>query len=99
MTATEKRRALTECQRRVYDAILTHYRDQGGYPSLRELCDALGISSVNGVLCNLRALVKKGWITYAAKDADDGTPAQARGIRVPELQEAARLAATKLLKA
>ena len=34
----------------------------GWAPSLREIGDAMGISSPNGVVCHLTALEAKGWI-------------------------------------
>lgn len=49
--------------------------DEKGYqPSLRELADAMGIRSTNGVADHVRALVRKGYI--------ERTERQARSIRI-----------------
>lgn len=96
MTTTE-RQPLTPPQLRAYRCVVAWYRDTGCYPTIRDLCGALGISSPNGVLCHLKALDKKGWLVWKPTRQDGDTPAQSRGVRVPELQEAAMAAATKLL--
>lgn len=80
-----ERHPLTAKQAEVYWSIVRHYSDDGGYPSIRELCRVLKISSTNGVIAHIKALAKKGWIVW------DRTT-KSRGIRIPELVEAARRA-------
>lgn len=82
------RQPLTAAQMGVYVAILTHVRDTGQVPTIRDLMGPLGIRSPNGIVCHLVALQRKGWLTYG------GT---ARGIAVPELTAALKAAAAKLL--
>ncbi len=56
-------------------AAIERFRDSRGYPpTVRDLCEALGVSSTNGMVTHLDALARKG---YLARDA--GTP---RGLRV-----------------
>jgi SOS-response transcriptional repressor LexA len=53
--------ALTPRQRRVYDAIRDHMRDNDGQaPTVRELARDLSFASANAVTVHLRVLVKKG---------------------------------------
>ena len=49
-------------QRQVLDFIATSIQQQGLPPSLREIGDALGIRSTNGVADHIKALVKKGYL-------------------------------------
>lgn len=83
---------LTERQRQVYDIIVASIRNSGYPPTLRELCEATGIRSNNGVTDHLRALTRKGYLSRAVgkargirlmipeDDADMVSPAQARQI-------------------
>lgn len=65
--------SLTNQQRRVYDFIRDTIRTSGGKsPTLRDIAEAMGFRSINGVMCHLRALARKGVIAR-----EDG---QARGI-------------------
>lgn len=53
---------LTARQQQVLD-VIRDYREEKGYPpSIRELREALGISSLRGVTIHLDALERKGWI-------------------------------------
>ena len=54
---------LTERQQEVYEFIREKIRGRGYGPTVREIAEQFGISSPNGVVCHLRALVKKGLIT------------------------------------
>ena len=77
MPATRKRgvSALTHQQNRVYNLIRDFIRErQGQSPTLREVAEAMGFSSVNGVMCHIRALEAKGVIVRNKH--------QARGIQV-----------------
>lgn len=60
-------KGLTPPQSRMLDAIRGHQRATGRPPTLRELCEAQGIRSTNGVSEHLRALEKKGFIRRDAK--------------------------------
>jgi len=58
---------LTEKQRAIYEFIRERIENRGYGPSIREICDAFSIKSPNGVMCHLKALVKKGMITRPDK--------------------------------
>lgn len=58
-----ERPSLTERQEEVYDFIKDKIMNRGYGPTVREIGDAFGISSPNGVMCHLKALEKKGLIT------------------------------------
>ncbi|MEO1615543.1 MAG: transcriptional repressor LexA [Planctomycetota bacterium] len=53
---------LTERQRRVYELIRELILNRGYGPTVREIGEAFGIKSPNGVMCHLRALERKGLI-------------------------------------
>jgi repressor LexA len=53
---------LTDRQREIYDFIRERIENRGYPPSIREICDGFDIKSPNGVMCHLKALVKKGAI-------------------------------------
>ena len=63
MTAQIELEPLTKRQDAVYRAIARHYRKHRYAPSLREIGLVVGITSPNGVLCHVRQLQKKGWVT------------------------------------
>jgi repressor LexA len=54
---------LTPRQRDIYKFIREKIRGRGFGPTVREIAAQFDISSPNGVVCHLRALVKKGLIT------------------------------------
>ena len=54
---------LTNRQGEVLKVIAKHIEEVGYPPTIRELGDALGISSTNGVNDHLKALVKKGYLS------------------------------------
>ena len=54
--------SLTEKQRAIYDFIRNKIQTRGYGPTVREIGDAFGIKSPNGVMCHLKALEKKGLI-------------------------------------
>ena len=58
-------------QRRTYGAILAHIEATGLLPSIRVLCDRLGIHSPNGVVGHLMALGRKG---YTERTLRNDTP-------------------------
>jgi repressor LexA len=60
---------LTSKQRQVYEFIREKIESRGYGPTVREIGDAFGIQSPNGVMCHLNALVKKGFIIRQGKSA------------------------------
>lgn len=54
---------LTQRQREIFDFIREKMSGRGYGPTVREIGEAFGISSPNGVMCHLKALEKKGLIT------------------------------------
>ena len=61
--------ALTERQREIYDFIRDKIEDFGFPPTIRDIGTAFEIRSPNGVMCHLKALEKKGYITRQGKSA------------------------------
>jgi repressor LexA len=57
---------LTDRQRDVYEFIRDKICNRGYGPTVREIGEAFGIRSPNGVVCHLKALEKKGLITREA---------------------------------
>lgn len=74
MTQTEK--SVTPGQLRVLREIARYLNAEGFPPTVREICDGLGLVSTNGVQEHLRALEKRGAITkkYACARALVITP-------------------------
>ena len=72
---------LTDKQEKIFHFIRKHIESKGYPPAIRDICDAFGISSPNGVMCHLKALEKKGHINRVTKK--DNEKAQARGITIP----------------
>jgi repressor LexA len=60
---------LTERQRAVYDYIRDLIQRRGYGPTVREIANEFNIKSPNGVVCHLKALVKKGLILRDANKA------------------------------
>ena len=75
MTSTT-RIPLTPRQQEILAWLAKYIADHGYSPTVRELCLAFHFDSVNGAMCHLHPLRKKGWITW-----NDG---QARTLRVLE---------------
>ena len=57
-----KRVALSPRQREIYTLILKAHKDGHPCPSYKEISEAIGIRSLNGVSEHIDALVRKGWI-------------------------------------
>ncbi len=68
---------LTDRQKQVLDFIISHTRDKGFPPSVREICDALGLKSPSSAHSHLIALEKKGYVLRNASST-------ARAITVNE---------------
>src|SRR6516165_12765566 len=60
---------LTMRQREIYDFIRSKIEGRGYGPTVREIGMEFDIKSPNGVMCHLKALVKKGLITRVPKSA------------------------------
>lgn len=60
---------LTERQLEVYQTIARLWLQKGSCPTTRELMDAIGVRSPNGVVCHLKYLEQKGYIYRAEKQA------------------------------
>lgn len=58
--------ALTSKQRAVLDAVVAHVREDGYPPSMRQLAEGLGYSSVGSVHHHLTALQRLGYLEKAA---------------------------------
>ena len=58
-------RALTPRQLDIFEFLVAHIREHGYGPTVREIGHEFAIKSPNGVMCHIRALVKKGWIEVA----------------------------------
>ena len=70
-------RKLTGRQREVIAFIRGHQAEHGYAPTIREIGDAMGISSTNAVNDHLKALERKGRIRR--------TPGASRAIRILEV--------------
>jgi repressor LexA len=60
---------LTDKQRQIFEYIAREIEQRGYPPSIRDIGDAFGIKSPNGVMCHLKALEKKGLIKREGKHA------------------------------
>jgi len=65
---------LTSRQRQILEYIIEYEKEHGYPPTIREICEAFGISSPRGVSKHLEALEKKGYI--------ERSKGRSRGIRI-----------------
>lgn len=68
MTTTIDQQPLTDAQAGVYAYIVAYCREHKYGPTVREIGIAFSWST-NGVVCHLRPLRKKGWITWQDKQS------------------------------
>lgn len=61
-------------QLRIYSQILSFWQLFHYSPSYREIAEPCGITSTNGVLVQLKALRKKGWLHYMDNQARSIVP-------------------------
>lgn len=54
----------TDRQFEIWEWMVAYQRDHAMPPTVRAIGSAFGIKSPNGVICNLAALVKKGWCRH-----------------------------------
>lgn len=81
---------LTGQQRRVLEYIAGYFAEFAQAPAIRairEICDHMGISSPNGVVGHLLALVQKGYLERDRKDAAAGVRARSRCLRIVGLAD------------
>lgn len=76
---------ISERQRELLQYIHRHMRENGVTPSYREIGDALGIRSTNGVAEHIRALLQRG---YLARVGATGKSALARALVLTDQAEA-----------
>lgn len=60
-------RALTDRQREVLRFIVGYYEAHGVPPSIRDIREALGVRSTNGVNDHLKAIGRKGYLRKGGK--------------------------------
>ncbi len=80
--------SLTDRQKQILDYVVTYFGDHGQVPSLREIGDAVGISSTNGVMDHLRSLSRKGHV-----DISNVGTSKSRAYRVTRLTDGTQVAA------
>ena len=68
-TQKETRDPLTERQEEILRYIAQHVDINGFQPSIRELGERFSIRSPNGVVCHLKAMEKKGYLSLNALTA------------------------------
>ena len=84
----QTKETLTESQRRVYEFVREHIQSESRPPTVREIGDALGISSTNGVRDALLILERKEYIrrekhlSRAIELTDAPTPANIESIPI-----------------
>lgn len=62
VTLLHGKAALTSIQMEIWEHIRNHVEENGYPPSLREMCDAFGIASTNGIRYHLKVLAANGFI-------------------------------------
>ncbi len=73
-------KGLTQRQQQVLEFIATYLSERGYPPTYQEIADALNITSKQGVVRHLEALIRKGYLTK------DDTTARSLRIVAPEYQ-------------
>jgi SOS-response transcriptional repressor LexA len=58
---------LTDQQARILQYIKSELRTTGIPPSVREMCKEFEIASPNGIMCHLKALIKKGYLVHGER--------------------------------
>ncbi|MCU0705288.1 MAG: transcriptional repressor LexA [Fimbriiglobus sp.] len=74
---------LTDKQQKIFDFIRGYIQETGYPPAIRDIGNAFGIQSPNGVMCHLRALQKKGYIKRDEKNEEEKRGGRARAITIP----------------
>jgi repressor LexA len=76
MTTAKAIRPITERQREIYRWIVQYIADNGYSPTVRELCLAFRFGSVNGAVCHLEPLRRKGYLTWNERQSRTMRPLQ-----------------------
>lgn len=63
MTDNDEKPRLTKRQQEIYDFVRKQIQSRGYGPTVREIGSEFGIKSPNGVMCHLKALEKKRYIS------------------------------------
>jgi repressor LexA len=73
--------SLTPRQQEIYDFICHRIDDRGFPPTIRDIGTAFDIKSPNGVMCHLKALEKKGFISREGKSARAIRPTNRHAVK------------------
>lgn len=76
---SHQRLPMTPRQKQIFDFIESVTTEQGYPMTVRDIANQFKFSSPNGAICHLKALRKKGWVTWE--------PGKARTVRVMQCQE------------
>jgi len=76
MTTARPIRPITDRQREIYRWIVQYIADNGYSPTIRELCLAFRFESVNGAVCHLEPLRRKGYLTWNDRQSRTMRPLQ-----------------------
>ena len=72
-----ERERLTDKQQLVYEYVW-QFRDQNGFcPTVREICRQFGYGSPNSAWGHMRALRRKGWLTWESGQSRTIRPTEA----------------------
>ena len=71
---------LTRKQQEIYDFISRRIETRGYPPTIRDIGTAFEIRSPNGVMCHLKALEKKGYITRQGREVSKHRRLEERAI-------------------
>lgn len=85
---------LTVRQQDILKFMAKHFANLGTWPTMREIAEQFGISSTNGVVCHLKALLAKG---HVARSLDQRS--RSRNLLIPQLVEAVQLASENYIRA
>lgn len=96
-TATKVGDPPTTRQAEILRFFARSWGETGRWPSIREVCAEFGIASPNGVICHIKAMVKKGELVELSPPP--GSKSSARAYAVPGLLAAAGAAAADWLSA
>jgi repressor LexA len=87
---------LSERQRTILQYIHERFQEEGILPSYREIGDAMGIKSTNGVSDHIRALERKGYLSRVGRSGK-GALARAMALTDKALEEFGTLVEDRLL--
>lgn len=79
---------ITAKQQAVLDYITSYWLSHGYGPTVREIGEEFGIGSPNGIMCHLKALDAKGFISWNRKHSRTLVPANWREFIKEEYRDA-----------